>query len=239
MTMLVAEAPAKRPALPRFIKSIVSPPFAPSTGGLTVLKSAATNSKVGKGKNTITRGPYKGLRLFALTLPERWTCWPGCPNWDRCYGDNMPFAKRYVPGTDLEEAIRKDVRLLDGRYPGGFAVRLHVLGDFYNVAYVTVWDCLLDELPWLHIFGYTHRMADTPIGAAITTMVERHPGRCAILRSDGQDPEDPLPVAMTVGEDGPAYPGTILCLEQSGKAQSCLDCGVCMNGKTSVSFLEH
>jgi hypothetical protein len=203
-----------------------------------VLKDIAGNAKVGDGARRIVRGPFRGLRLYGLTLEERATCPTTCDNWDRCYGDNMPFARRYRPGGRLHRALSADVATLAARHPEGFVVRLHILGDFYSEAYVAHWRLLLAATPGLRIFGYTHWPPDTPIGRAVTQLVQDWPGRVRILRSDGAC-DDPLPRAMTVPHDGAAVPGTVVCPEQTGRTRSCLTCGLCMNGRTSVSFLDH
>lgn len=223
----------------RYKKSVVPVPESPPQSGLFVLKASTTNKKLGSGGKLIQKGRYRGRPLYSLTLEERATCWPGCPNLAVCYGDNMPFAKRYTPGPSLEAAITTDVQRLSTIHPGGFVIRLHVLGDFYSVEYVELWATLLRDFPSLCLFGYTHWPADHPIGAAVTSLAQWFPDRVAFRRSDGDATTDPLPVAMTVGRLDPAMPNTVLCPEQTGQTTSCTTCGLCMNTYTSVSFRDH
>lgn len=223
----------------RYKKSVVAVPESPPKSGLLVLKASTTNKKLGSGGKVIQKGRYRGLPLYSLTLEERATCWQGCPNLGSCYGDNMPFAKRYTPGPALEAALTTDVQRLSMSYPGGFVIRLHVLGDFYSVDYVEHWATLLRDSPSLHLFGYTHWPADHPIGAAVTSLVQWFPDRVAFRRSDGNLETDALPVAITVGRVSPAAPNTVLCPEQTGHTASCTTCGLCMNLTTSVSFRDH
>lgn len=223
----------------RHQKFVVPVPLSPPSSGLFVLKEAATNKKLGSGGKRITKGRYRGMPLYSLTLEERATCWSGCPNLDICYGDNMPFAKRYLPGPELEAAIRKDVSRLSAKHPSGFVVRLHVLGDFYSTEYVRHWADLLDKFRPLHLFGYTHWPSSHPIGKEVAQLVQVYQEQAAFRRSDPTDVSDPLPGAFTISQGAPAAPGTIICPEQTGKTASCTTCGLCMNLTTEVSFIDH
>lgn len=209
--------------------------------GLRVLKSSRYNKKLGKKNSVILKGPkeFRGKHLYHLTLVERLTCPQDCQQWNVCYGNHMPFAYRSPPGAELETALVKDVHYLASIYPEGFVVRLHILGDFYNTSYVDLWRDLLHTYPNMCIYGYTHRELTTDIGNAITEMVRDFPKRVSILRSDGQDPRDPLPWALTVPKGTTPRKDILVCPEQTGKTESCLTCGLCMNGKTNIQFLEH
>lgn len=223
----------------RYKRSVVPVPQSPPKSGLYVLKESTTNKKLGSGGKVIQKGRYRGMPLYSLTLEERATCWSGCQNLQICYGDNMPFAKRYTPGPELEAAIAVDVLRLSVRHPMGFVVRLHVLGDFYSVPYVQHWQGLLDGAAPLHLFGYTHWPADHPIGQAVSGLATAWPDRVAFRRSDRTDESDPLPGALTIGRDAPAAPGSVICPEQTGKTASCTTCGLCMDHRVHVSFIDH
>lgn len=226
----------------RFPKSLRPVPESPSssklTQGLYVLKSASTNNKIGKGSQLITKGPWRGMQVFTLTLEERATCWEGCQQWDNCYGNNMRFAGRYAHGPELDAALDHDVAVLAARYPEGVVIRLHVLGDFYSPEYVAAWADRLTRHPNVHVFGYTHWPEDTPIGQAVTDWVASD-RRVSIRRSDGVQHADALPVALVVAAEAPAIPGTVLCPEQTGQSHSCLTCGLCMNMQTDITFRTH
>lgn len=229
-----------RPAHTRYRKSVlVAPPSPVKSTGLRVLKSAATNDKLGDGGRVVTKGRYRGLPLYALTLEERATCWSGCQNWECCYGDNMPFGKRYAPGAELLDALAYDLVHLGQRDPDGFVVRLHVLGDFYDVSYVAAWANWMDQHQMLHLFGYTHWPYDHPIGQAVAALARAYPDRAAFRRSDGMDPADPLLPAHTVPMDHPAVAGTVFCPEQTGKTVSCTTCGLCMDHRVGITFIDH
>jgi len=223
----------------RYPNSVVSVPESPPTSGLFVFKEAGTNKKLGKGGKVVRKGRYRDMPLYGLTLEERATCWEGCQNLQSCYGDNMPFAKRYAPGPALQAAIRADVATLGVRHPHGFVVRLHVLGDFYSVEYVRFWSDQLNATVALRLFGYTHWPHDHPIGKEVAQLVHSYPERAAFRRSDKTSRSDPLPGAMTIPKGAPAVSGTVICPEQTGKTASCTTCGLCMDNRTAVSFIDH
>lgn len=227
------------PAQSVFHSQVKQPPTSPNSSGLRVIKEAKSNRKLAKGGRAFTRGQFKGLPLFALTLEERATCPTSCDHWLDCYGNGMFRATRYAHGPALEAAIKADVAHLAAKHPAGFVVRLHVLGDFYSVAYVRLWQQLLTKYPALRIYGYTHREHGTPIGDAVTRLVTFNPGRVSILRSDGKGGDDPLPAATTVAPGAPAPQGYVNCPEQRKQTASCLTCGLCMNGRTQVAFDNH
>jgi hypothetical protein len=217
-------------------------PEAPTKGKVGVplraLKWAGGNRKLG---GALTKGPadWRGSPLFTLTLEERATCPSACPQWTSCYGSNMMWARRYRPNRALKRALEADLRALSGRYER-FAIRLHVLGDFISPGYVRFWGRQLGKHPGLRIWGYTHWQAGTPIGDAVAALVLGSEGRVSILRSDPTAAGDPLAKAWVVPHDAPApIPGSVFCPQETGRAESCGECGLCMLGRVSVSFLDH
>lgn len=214
----------------------VVPPGPAKKHGLRVLKSAEANRKIG---GWMMKGRWRGMPVFSLTLEERRTCPKDCANWTRCYGDNMHLAKRYQHGPLLEAALLEDLAVLDRTYRFGYVVRLHVLGDFYSTDYVYFWRRQLADRLQLHVFGYTHWQHDTEIGQLVAETVQDYGERCSVLRSDRRCADDPLPAAMTVGVGEPIPTGTVHCPVESKRTVSCGTCGLCMNGTTSVTFVDH
>ena len=210
--------------------------------GLRVLKPAKSNTKLSKRSGQrILKGPktFRGKYLYNLTLIERETCPSECQQWKKCFGNSTPFGIRYKPGIELEEALEADLHFLAQKHPEGFVVRLHILGDFYSVGYVTFWRKMLRANLNLAIYGYTHRRHGTDIGNAVAAMVLDFRDRVSILRSDWQDQGDPLAKALVIPDEASAEPEIVICPEQTGKTESCLTCGICFHGKISVQFLEH
>ena len=201
-----------------------------------VLKPGNNNKKLGF---KITKGRWKGKYLYSLTLEERATCPRYCHHWEDCYGNNMPFAHRYAVSPDLLPAIHTHINKLRNKHPMGIVIRLHVLGDFYSPEYVTFWEHMLDFWPNLCIFGYTARWGDDTQYAIHTQLNRRYPNRCVIRYSRNMEYDETLTARYATDEtfDGAAF----TCPEQTGKAASCADCGLCWSeGATkSVRFLNH
>jgi hypothetical protein len=217
---------AKHPAVTKgrtiYLKSIVSPQK------VSLLKSASSNMKLGKGKGDITKGKWKGFPMYSLTLEERKTCPKSCDQWKNCYGNNMPFAHRIKhESPSFFKELTTEVAELATKHPAGFVVRLHVLGDFFSVPYVDTWINLKKKHPNLQIFGYTHRSSGTPIGKAITTL---NTAGAWIRWSDAGGA-----MSANVGTDAEG----ITCPEQTGQTESCLTCGLCWSTTEAIRFLEH
>lgn len=213
-----------------FLKQVKSPSTV-----TRMLQPASVNSKLGKGEKVITKGKWKGMPMYSLSLEERATCPTSCSQWRNCYGNNMPFANRINhKDASFLPALRQELILLNAKHSGGFVVRLHVLGDFYSVPYVKFWETTLSELPGLRIFGYTHRDPKTPIGKTIQSM---NSDKCWIRWSDRGG-------LMSANTDQNKASGVILaegihCPEQTGKTASCLTCGLCWSTPEPIRFSIH
>lgn len=192
-----------------------------------VLVSGHNSRKIGK---RVMKGKWKGFPIFTLTLEERATCPRDCEMWKSCYGNRMPWSIRWPASADTEVKIERELRELQERYPSGFVVRLHVLGDFYSVDYVELWRRWLIDLPALYIYGFTARSGD--IGEAIQTLAKDQHSRFAI-RSSGALLD--LPAAQV----GPLHPG-IVCPAETGKTDCCGTCALCWSAPNkTIVFLEH
>ena len=209
-------------------------PARPVSDAVTLLRPVNSNAKVGKGKGTIQRGKWKGFRLFSLTLEERKTCPPDCLRWAECFGNAMPFAARWEHGPNLEARLRQEVAALSALYPSGFAVRLHILGDFYSQGYVELWGELLQAFPSLHVYGYTARH-DGIIAKALDRLRLLFPDRWRV-RVSRNFPADSLRIYAS--QEG-TVKGEVVCPEQTGKVESCLDCGLCWDIDRTIAFRDH
>jgi hypothetical protein len=204
-----------------------------------LLVSGHNNRKIGK---TVTKGAWKGMPIYTLTLEERATCPSDCYMLKECYGNAMHMARRNSHGGDFEDALTGEVLELAEQHPAGFVVRLHVLGDFYSVDYVETWDWLLDSIKELHVYGYTMRTGD--IGRAVAGLNEKFPERCFIRQSC---PPDVAPIAMgaTVIDTIPAtnkVPQGFVCPAETSKTDCCATCGLCWSPAhrdETVVFIKH
>lgn len=200
-----------------------------------VLVSGHSNVKIGRD---VRKGWARGYWIYTLTLEERATCPRSCHHWATCYGNNMPYARR-VDHRDpeaLQAAIERDVeKLANMPTRAGLLVRLHALGDFFSVEYVTFWARLLQAHPRLAAYGYTAWPPDSPIGRAIAAVKRGYGPRFAIRWSNGEADEDcAIPVRAV---DAPV--NAIVCPEQTGATAACATCGLCWGTKRNIAFVEH
>lgn len=201
------------------------------TDAKMMLKSVADNDKLGKGRKYVSKGKWRGMAMFQLSLEERRTCPSSCQQWSDCYGNNMAFAHRFDhTSPDFYEKLNDELKLLTRKHYQGVVIRLHVLGDFFDEQYVKWWMHKLKEYRNLHIFGFTAHKPDSPIGDWINAM-NGSCDRSWVRFSNSGD----APMAANVGDMGPGIP----CPEQTGKTESCLTCGVCWSTINPVNFKEH
>jgi len=227
--ILEASAPAARHAHTVFPARVIAP-------DQNVLKTGDNQRKLGK---VVKKGAWRGFPIFSLTLEERATCPRSCEMWRQCYGNGMGHAKRYEFGAALERQISIELAFLQRRHPGGFVVRLHILGDFYSLPYVEFWRKALDYFPALHVFGYTARQTDTRIGAAIGHLRADRWDRFAV-RTSGATSDSGVP--RTLVFDGEPPPGAIVCPAQTGKTANCASCALCWSAAARhrpIAFAQH
>lgn len=200
------------------------------------LKQGENSAKIG---GEILKGKWTGFPVYTLSLEERATCPRSCRHWRSCMGNKMNWADRVAAGPDLEWRLEREVALLDIDHPEGFAVRLHVLGDFYSTAYVALWAKLLERHAALNVWGYTARHdRDDAIAAALVALARRRWDRFALRFSNA-----PANFAgcSTISVEHPYQvpADAILCPEQVGKTESCSTCGLCWQSKRRVAFIQH
>lgn len=195
-----------------------------------VLKDGHQSRKIGK---FVTKGKRAGWPIFTLTLEERATCPRDCKAWGFCYGNNMQAAERIVAGPELEAALWSELEKLQADHPGGFMVRLHVLGDFYSLGYVALWNRALEAFPALHVFGFTAHDPNSGIGSLIMRLVMRDWSRFAVRFSGHDGPE----LGSQLQPD--AHPQAIPCPAQTGATDCCATCALCWHSRRSISFARH
>lgn len=197
-----------------------------------LLKSGYNSRKIGK---VIAKGQWKNMPIYTLTLEERRTCPESCVVWGKCYGNNMDKAHRFKHGADFEGILEHELGELNEAHPEGFAVRLHVLGDFYSRIYLVRWLDWLDQFEHLHIFGFTAHAPDSEIGRIIKLSQQRIWQNCAIRFSGNSDDCG----SVVVADKASVPEGVVLCPFDSHKTKCCATCGLCWNSKKPIAFLEH
>lgn len=203
----------------------------------------STNKKLGV-KVLVKR--YKDFPMVSLTLEERATCTKHCIFYDGCYGDNMPFATRYKIDASLLVQIEEDLIFYSKKYPLGFLVRLHVLGDFDSPEYVLFWERMLEKYKPLHIFGYTSRHEDIPdnlsksIGIEIDRLRSLYGFRFAVRDSNCSTHNfTALSMDTQLAKDKLKAKELFVCPEQTGHVKGCVDCGLCWTSEKAVGFINH
>lgn len=203
--------------------------------------SGVNNRKIGR---VVTKGAWKGMPIYMLTLPERTTCPRDCHIYQACYGNAMHMAKRIAPGPALEARIQADLKFLANKHPAGFVVRLHVLGDFYSAAYVKHWERELNRYPNLHVYGYTARgnTKDCEIAKEIGRLKEKFGRRFAIRWSlptaacDGAVVLNERPEQAKIDRNG------VVCPAETEDTACCATCGLCWEQSfkdKTIYFLKH
>jgi len=203
-----------------------------------VLKKS-TNKKLGK---KILKGQFKGYQFNTLTLVERETCPKDCFHWETCFGNNMPFAHRFSNKDELllTTRIHEDIKNLKGKF---VMIRLHILGDFFNVQYVYFWDLMLTLYPNIAIYGYTANSTSSifetsrNIAQAILSLRIKHKKRFSVRFSNDLKQEFS---ANSEELQTPQKDKSIQCPEQVGLTNSCGSCGLCWEQpKRQIIFKTH
>lgn len=198
-----------------------------------LLVSGHSNVKIGRD---VRKGKLKGYWIYTLSLEERKTCPSTCKHWQNCYGNNMPFAKR-IDHTDpaFLPVLKSEIAQLCRKHYG-VLIRLHALGDFYSVEYVTFWNDMLREHKNLSVFGYTGHDKLSAIGSCIHGINLAWGPRSMIRYSNGLGE-----TMSTVSIAGTAQPpaGSFACPEQDNKVACCATCGLCWGTTKNVAFKEH
>ncbi len=201
-----------------------------------LLVSGENQRKIG---DKVMKGRWRGMPIFCLTLEERATCPTHCGHWRSCYGNGMPLARRHQHGPELEALLPVELAAKQAQFPGGFVVRLHLLGDFYDTAYAALWLRWMRIFPALRIFGYTARRPDSLIGEMVQAM-NAHPGRRCLIRFSGYQGDD-VPAARTIERD-PGEPRTadgIVCPVQTDRVSCCATCALCWSTDAPIAFIIH
>ena len=235
---LADDHPAILQRLPLFEGSVVNADASPR-----IFISGENNRKIGR---IITKGVWKGMPVYTLTLAERMTCPTECHMYASCYGNAMPFARRHAPGRALEERIPTDLSELQAQHPNGFVVRLHILGDFYSVAYAQIWRDALRANTALRIYGYTALGESTDatllkVLDVIESMNADFADRCFIRCSA----PEPIPGGATVIDrlpDGATVEEGVVCPAERDATACCATCGLCWEPafrKKTIVFVKH
>lgn len=193
-----------------------------------LLIDGINSSKIGK---KVTKGRWAGMPIRTFTREERATCPRSCGEWNTCYGNNMQWARRHKDDGSMMPRLHEEIAILANRYPNGFVVRLHILGDFDSLEYVSFWDLMLQYYPPLRIFGFTARKRYSIIGRYIQSI--NQDDRCWIRFSGDKRSLGSIVIAQ---ESDSKH---ILCPAQTGKTDCCGTCGLCWTTPKLIEFIRH
>ena len=99
-----------------------------------------------------------------------------------------------------------------------------------------MWEALLAMVQQLHIFGYTARDLNDPIGRAVEAAALAHPKRFVIRSSGGKLPFMPFTIVVQSEDDAG---DAIVCPAQTQKSECCATCALCWMADKPIAFLEH
>lgn len=199
-----------------------------------LLKSGVNSRKIG---GRVMKGRWAGMPVYTLTLEERATCPRSCVQWADCYGNKMNWSQRLQGGAELERRLANELATLAEKHPGGFVVRLHVLGDFYSVGYVRRWLEWLEIFPMLRVFGYTAWQHGTPIGDLVAASARTMWPRFAVRTSGAGGQRGTVVVYRR--PEGPVVDGAIVCPAQTGRSDCCATCALCWATERPIAFMAH
>ena len=195
------------------------------------------NIKLGK---KVIKGMYNNYKLKTVTLIERKTCPADCVHWDDCYGNNMPFAHR-IDHKDQNLLQKRIYNELLNSTNQLLLIRLHVLGDFFNVKYVKFWSIMLNTFKNIALYGYTANNINSKIELSrdiAKEIIKLNYNKHSHIRFSN-DLNNPFS-ANSYDIVKPVKGKSILCPVQENKTANCGTCGLCWNQKNqSIIFKTH
>ena len=163
-----------------------------------------------------------------------------CIHWGDCYGNNMPFAHRISHENQnlLQKRIYNELLNSTNQL---LLIRLHVLGDFFNVKYVKFWSIMLNTFKNIAIYGYTANNINSKIELSrdiAKEIIKLNYSKHSHIRFSN-DLNNPFS-ANSYDIVKPVKGESILCPVQENKTANCGTCGLCWNQKTqSIIFKTH
>lgn len=200
----------------------------------TIFKSGVNSRKIG---SHVTKGAWKGMPIYTLTLEERATCPTYCEHFQDCFGNKMHWSTRFAVNAEFKLEMTRQAIMLAQKHPAGFVVRLHVLGDFPNVPYVRTWAWLMAKHEACHVFGYTRWKKESPIGRALQTVADAFPDRWKIRWSErGGEMGTKTTKDITLKGN---TPDGIVCPAQTNQTSCCGTCALCWSTPKPIVFIQH
>ena len=195
------------------------------------------NVKLGK---KVIKGMYNNYKLKTVTLIERETCPSDCIHWEDCYGNNMPFAHR-ISHEDQNLLQKRIYNELLNSTNQLLLIRLHVLGDFFNVKYVKFWSIMLNTFKNIAVYGYTANNINSKIELSrdiAKEIIKLNYSKHSHIRFSNDLTNSFSANSYDIVK--PVKGESILCPVQENKTANCGSCGLCWNQKNqSIIFKTH
>lgn len=198
-----------------------------------VLKQGRYSRKLG---SHFTKGPWRGMPIYSLSLPERTTCPMSCQVRDRCYGNRMQVAPRFRVDAALYAKLTIEIENLASAFPKGIAVRLHALGDFADLTYARFWLDAVGAVGRLHLFGFTAHDRTSEIGATLEEASQNW-DRLRIRFSGGEG--ERTAVVLDKAPWGRHAAGVTCPADSAHPEISCGSCGLCVTSRSRIAFGLH
>ena len=195
-------------------------------------------------KLCISDGNKKLGKLPNISMPSYLSC-PGKSKWcqKKCYANRYEkMYPRCTPAYIRNMAISKtpdfiDVIITKIKKMGGPYFRIHPSGDFYSTEYIDKWVNICQSLPDTLFCVYTRSWIIPELLSSLNKLKKLKNFQLFF----SVDPTMPLPPEGRVAfiETDKRSNG-IMCLEQTRKKNTCLECGYCYkNTKKNVIFKIH
>ena len=118
-----------------------------------ILKNGSTNKKL--KDDIVEHGAWALSKILNVSGIERFHCPKTCHHWNDCYGNGMPFAHRFqIDNSIVQDKLHTECMNLPVR-KHGYAIRLHVIGDFPNERYIQTWYDIMMKREDIKVFGFT------------------------------------------------------------------------------------
>lgn len=190
---------------------------------------SAGNSKLGKGIKSFSLPPQESCP--GSTEACRAICYVSksyriYPSVRKIYARNLSLTLEQI------EAIRPKA---------GSIVRIHVSGDFHSPEYILAWRKVAMLNPDVRFYAYTRSWRIARLLPALEALRSRP--NVQIFASIDQDtgiPPKGWRYAMMGQLNGHNAPGSVLCPEQSGRFETCTECGICYRDcKVNITLRTH
>jgi hypothetical protein len=174
---------------------------------------------------------------------------PGRTTWceKACYADKVAriyknAAKSYALNmeatTDKNFVTDMNIEIAKLSKKGIKTFRIHVSGDFYNVAYIHKWVSIIKSNPNMMFYGYTRSWSIPNMVSHLEAL--RSLQNVILFASTDDTTVGTIPTGWREAYADSAMPTNktkmIFCPEQAGKLTSCDKCGLCFNQKSTVNI---